>query len=297
MIYIIGLMMACVSGEFIDYKITMNSPNYFDSKYIIVSKNYGDENIFGYDEDEACFIKVGPQNIIAYTQKMVSFEQTSGSLFENKRHPALIKIINCFKYNQNSYIIYKHLNNNESVIIKGKNNIKYFSNLNYEDIKYDYDSKNLYLIKNNMIYQVNMKNFEEIWKEIDNSLYGKIEIFQVSQLDNMTTDLIIMENNIFIIKQGMIYKRKLRHSDYTFVGHTNSEKFNLIFFKPKYHSESSNPFNFYLIIPYIVEFIIIFIGLYIIKYTKLLKRNKNEHFPIFMEMEVYDKKNEKKEII
>lgn len=285
MIYIFVFLINLACSELIDYKISINSPNFFDKKYLILSKNYGDEKIFGYSDNEACFIQVNPRNLIAYTQELTTFKRSSSALFEfSAPHFKQIKIINCFNYNGNSYIIYKTKDKNETIIIKGKSSKKYLSNFNYEDIKYDYIAKLLYLLKDNIIYEIDMESFERIWDSVDDLMYGNLKINQISRNDEKATDLIIIGGFIYIIKEGHIFKRKINKKDYKLVTATNSDKFNFLFFEPKLNiklGDSSKLNNFII---YGLELILIIIGLYILNFTRLLKKKKKEDFPILLEV-------------
>lgn len=282
-----------VSGELLNYKIKINSPNYFDLNYIVISKNAASEKIFLYDDGTMCSIALSGRNIIAYTQKFTTFEKTYSNDFEISKHPNQLRIINCFNYNGHSYIIYKNKENDETVIIRGKNNFKIFETLKYDDLKFDYLSKKLYIINDYIIYNFYMEDFESFWET--NTSYGAIRIDWASNLDFKTTDLIIIDDHIFIIKEGGIFKKKIHDENYEFVTTTNSQKFNYIFYKSKSNTRWSETLNLYLLMVYGIEIFIIFIGVYILNCTKKIKKN-SEHFPILMEMEIFDEKRKNNEI-
>lgn len=284
MFIILLTLTVITSGEVIEYKININPSNYFDSIYSTISKNSANEKIFGYDENNICFVQVTNRNIIAYTQNWQTFERTSDSLFEISRHPNQIKIINCFKFNRYSYIIYKYKDNNEIVMIKGKNNGKTLE-ISFDDIKYDYLSKKLYLINNSMIYDIEMNDFENIWKSTNKASDGYLKINLITTIDKTISDFLIIEDAIYIIKDNKIFKKKIEEKDYNFVTTTNSLHFNYIFYKPNSDYNLGNSTNVYLLILYGMELLIIFIGLFVLNYSGIIKkRRKNDHFPVLLEV-------------
>lgn len=281
MLVIFLILILNVNGELLNYKISIKTPNKFDENYIVLSKNAASENIYLFDDESMCSITLSGRNIVAYTQKFTTFEKSSSNNFEISKHPNQIRIINCFKYNGYSYIIYKNKETDETVIIKGKNNFKIFETLKYDDIKFDYLTKKLYLINDFIIYNFYMEDFESFWET--NTSYGAVRIDWASNLDFKITDLIIIDDHIFAIKDGGIFKKKIHDKNYEYVTATNSEKFNYIFYKSKSVTKSSETSNFYLLVLYGMEILIIFIAVYILNCTKLIKKKK-EQFPILMEV-------------
>lgn len=290
MILIIFALTLQVSSELINYHISINSPNYFDSNYIILSKNYGSEKIFGYDKNEACFIRVNPMNIVAYTQESRTFKRTSSMLFENSKKSKEIEIKNCFKYKEDSYIIYRIKNTNETVIIKGKNNIKKFTTLIYDDIKFDYILNKMYFIHNFTIYEVEMKFFEEIWEANNYVSNGILKINPIEKLDQKTTDLIIIGNVIFLIKEGQIFKKKIYDNEYIFVAKTNSLEFNYALFEMKPSIKSGDGKYTLNLFYALFEIVIVLLCIYLINYLKLFKKKK--YGQVSIEMDVLNEKRQ-----
>jgi hypothetical protein len=277
-----------VNSELTSYEITLSSPAYFDGQFKILSRNKANEHIFGYDKDRACFIRKDERHIFAYFQSVRTIERSAEVFFEVAGIQSPIILINCFKFNGNSFIIYKQQSNGETTIIRGNNEMRKLRNLNYDDIRYDHINEKLYLVRGHAIYDVEIEYFEDIWKSLNSSNYGVLKMNAVSILDFSTTDFLIFKNHIYFIKDFKIYKTEIGTKDVDFVSNSGSKHFNFITFETNNKVINADSSKLLLTILYIIDVIVIVIFVYFIKKKQSKGQMKYNEVPIVME--VFNKK-------
>lgn len=267
-------------SELNNYEILASPPNYFDNEYHILSKNSANEKISSFDEKNACMMEIKDRKIIFYIQNYKSLVRSGGFHIELPGHPNSIKLITCFKYSAYSYIIYKNIEKNETVIIRG-NNAKTFKGLKFDKIMFDSIEKKLYLLHYNQLYNIEIGYLENIWKNSSWSQYGVIKMNFVASIKSGTTDLFIINNYIFYIFESKIYKFKIySQNEEEFVTDTNSLKFNYLLFKAENKINIGGNTQFWLTMLYIIDVLIILACIYIFKQPRFLKSKRFEGHPL-----------------
>jgi hypothetical protein len=271
------------NSEITTYEVTLSSPHYFDGRYKIFSRNHPDEHIFGYDKNHACLMRKMERHINVYIQNSRTLEKTAEISFEISGLQSPITIVNCFKYNGNSFIIYKQDQNDETTIIRGNNEMRKIKIFNYDAIRFDHNNDELYIRRGLVIYRIASQYFEKIWDSKNISQHGVLKMDSVSILDSKTTDFLIFNNYIYFIKEFYIYKRNIYTKVVEPVSNSSSRIFNFISFEINNKIIYADSSKILLIVLYVIDMIVIFIFIYFFKNKKFKQKSRYEDKPIEME--------------
>lgn len=292
-IFTLILFLWSTKCELLTYEIIVNPSNFFDNKYHSLSKNSGSEKINPYDENKACFMDIKDKNIIVYTQDYKTFVTSGEKRFEFTGHPNTINLISCFKFNSHSYLIFKKMDTEETVIIRG-NHAKIFKNLKFDKILFDPIQKQLYLYYNYQIFNIEMDYLEEIWKNSELNYHGIIKLNYITSLESKTTDLLIINNLVYYINESKMYKFRIdTKKEIKFVSETNAPKFNYILFEVEKELKIGSNTNLWLTALYIIDVLIILACFYVFKKPKIFMENRRFHGHPLVEIISKDNDNDR----
>jgi hypothetical protein len=280
MLLLIFSFFISANSELTTYEVLLSSPHYFDGRYKIFSRNHPDEHIFGYDKNYACLMRKNARHIDVYIQNSRTLEKTADVSFEISGLQSPISIVNCFKYNGNSFIIYKQDQHDETTIIRGNNEIKKIKKFNYDAIRFDHNNDELYIRRGLVIYKIAMQYFEKMWDSKNISQHGVLKMDSISILDSKTTDFLIFNNYIYFIKEFYIYKTNIYTNLVEPVSNSSSRTFNFISFEINNKIIFADSSKILLIVLYIIDIIVIMIFVYFFKNKKFIQKNRYQNLPL-----------------
>jgi hypothetical protein len=124
---------------------------------------------------------------------------------------------------------------------------------------------------------IELEYFENIWN--NHSDKGIMKKHFIANLHPETTDILIIGNQIYIIKEGKIYKSLINEPEkYHFLTYSNSLKFNYMLFEEETEISYGDGSKFFYSLIYFINILIILGCIYILKRTGLLSKKKAEEW-------------------
>lgn len=271
--HLIFTFLAAVSGELINVQFEQNPQNYFDGTVKSFSKNYAREHIFGFNEEKACMLFKYGQKWKMYTEKFTTLERSEIFILAFPENDDNILPAICFEHNGHTYLIFKS-NFTGQVFISREQNLKIISNFKFDNLKYDHQSKRLFLISNSIISEIELSYLEQFWLEQTTKDHSILKTYFISELEKNTTDFTFFDNHMYYILNGNVYKKQIGlNKNAIFIRKSNALVFNYLLYKHKETINLSKTPPILLYFLYLINTILIFIIAYVLKKAKILKRN------------------------
>ena len=263
------------NSERVPIILDRNEQNEFLSNKIFSREN-AQQELLGYSQTHVCISKVENRNLFIQLQNVNTFEKSSPLKITYSSTIKKPQLFACFEYMSNSFLIVKDLCTNKTHAFKGQNE-KIFS-FDYHNIIYDHLLRHLYFTKQNNLYTIKLKSFDRLWKSNENYF---LDIEPVMFLRNVNyTDMLIVEKNIFVIKNFSIFT--LQKNNSRFITHSNADKFFYLFYpKHEFLIQNGSSKNNYVYIIYLLEMLLIFFLIYcnIDKKLNVYKKFRKNHQP------------------
>lgn len=189
--------------------------------YGIYSREDSRTSLHGYTPDQACITLKNARGIYASVHGMRTLEKSQTVILPTNTKRTTVEA--CFLYNSYSYIVLRNQSALEERIIlrRGQGGVdtrRLFLSANSQ-VYYDHIAQRLYVVHNHTtLYEMNMRDLEALWSEERWGNSRPILKYYARLPSSNYTDLMIADNGLYTIVDGMVLKNRLEKSAWKLFG-------------------------------------------------------------------------------